>query len=219
MLANLKPEKQSISIVLVGDFNPKIFHPIWFSGQGLIREKEAENSSLNIVHPEIVNFSLDWCKFEVTRERFVISTSQESSYEPLRDLALGTFNILLHTPLTMLGINTEMHFKMGSTDEWHAFGHKVAPKDIWEKELENAGTISVTIEGARPEGLDGYIHVETKPSPYVQPGIYFRINDHFQVKNIESSIGSTEIINILGKEWFNSRERAENIISNALENK
>ena len=215
----LSPDKQSISIVLLGDFNPKIFHPIWFSAQGLIREKEAEESSLNIVHPEIVNFSLDWCKVEVTRERFVISTSQESSYEPLRDLVRGTFEILSHTPLRMLGINIEMHFRMGSIEEWHAFGHKIAPKDIWEKELKNPGTISLIIEGVRPEGLEGYIRVETSPSVRVHPGIHFRVNDHYTIKGIDSSIGATEIIRILENEWLNSMNRATRIISNALENK
>jgi hypothetical protein len=43
------PEIQGMSIVLVGGFNPKIFHPAWFAAQKLIREKEAEEA--NIVFP------------------------------------------------------------------------------------------------------------------------------------------------------------------------
>ena len=42
-----RPEIKAFSIVLLGDFNPKIFQPAWFSAQGLIREKGLMNECLS----------------------------------------------------------------------------------------------------------------------------------------------------------------------------
>ena len=37
-----KPENRRSEVVLLGDFNPKIFSPAWFAAQELIGEKESE---------------------------------------------------------------------------------------------------------------------------------------------------------------------------------
>ena len=44
------------SIVLIGNFNPKIFQPAWFGSEGLIQKKEAEQSTIEIIHPDVVIF-------------------------------------------------------------------------------------------------------------------------------------------------------------------
>jgi hypothetical protein len=36
------PEIQGISVVWLGDFNPKIFQPAWFAAEGLIRSRSTE---------------------------------------------------------------------------------------------------------------------------------------------------------------------------------
>ena len=100
------PEIQGMSIVLVGSFNPKIFHPAWFAAQKLIREKEAEEANIEVVTPAVAKFSLDWMRLQVIQEQFVVETTQEPYYEILRDLVVGAFSFLNHTPVTMLGINT-----------------------------------------------------------------------------------------------------------------
>jgi hypothetical protein len=47
------PEIQGISIVLLVDFNPKIFQPAWFAAQNLIRQQEADEATIHIkVHPD-----------------------------------------------------------------------------------------------------------------------------------------------------------------------
>ncbi len=43
---------QSVNIVVLGKFNPSIFHPAWFAAQNLIRTKEADAANIQIVHPE-----------------------------------------------------------------------------------------------------------------------------------------------------------------------
>ena len=210
-------EIQGASVVLLGDFNPKIFQPAWFAAEGLIRKQEAEEANIEIVHPEVVSFTLEWLQLQVTREHFIVATIQEPYYEFVRDLVLGTFSLLRHTPLHKMGLNTDKHFRMGSEDAWHTLGHRLVPKDLWQGVLDSPGMRSLTIEGKRPDGLKGYIRVQVEPSVRIHPGVYFRVNDHYEVAEPKSVLGSQEILTCLERSWEESRRRAEHIINALLE--
>jgi len=212
------PALEGLSIVLLGDFNPTIFQPAWFASEELIRKRESEEAKIEIINPEIVIFSLDWARLEVIRNRFTISTTQEPYYESLRDLVVGTFKLLRHTPIIKMGINIEMHFRMKSEEEWHAFGHKLAPKEIWNGILESPGLRNLTMEGnVRQDGLKGYIRVQIEPSTKFHPGIFFKINDHYEVEAPATTMGADEIINALENSWVESLKKSKNIIHSLLE--
>jgi hypothetical protein len=166
------PEIQGVSIVLLGDFNPKIFQPAWFAAQNLIRQQEADEANIAIIHPEVVSFTLgQWLALEVTRERFAVSTAQEPYSKVMRDLVIGSFELLQHTPLHKLGINADMHFRMDSEKSWHAFGDLLAPKKIWQGLLKTPGIRRFTMEGQRPDNFQGYIRVRVEPSVKIRPGV------------------------------------------------
>lgn len=208
--------KQYKSIVLLGKFNPTIFQPFWFVGQGLIGEHEGKEAELRIVHPDVVNFRLSWCNLEVTRERFVVTTTQEQAIDLIRDLAISTFTLLSHTPINKLGINTEMHFDLKKEKCWHEFGHRLAPKiPYWNKTMKKPGMIIVAIEGLRPDHYKGSINVECRPSKKVQYGVSIRVNDHYENQS-EETLGTEEMVNILTSDWENAQERAFNIIGGVL---
>lgn len=208
---------QGHNIVLVGDFNPKIFQPTWFGREELISNSEEESAKIEIIHPEVVSFNLEWLTLKVTRERFIASTTQAPFYDILRDLVLGTFRILKHTPLRMMGINYDFHFSMESEERWHAFGDMLTPKEPWNGILDKPGMGSLTMEQSiRPDGLKGYIRVKLEPSERIHPGVFFNVNDHYQVKDTNKSIGADEIIDILEKNWNSSKERSEKIIESLL---
>lgn len=212
------PDKLQKSIVLIGKFNPAIFQPAWFSSQNLIGEQECQDAEINIVHPDVVNFRLSWCNFEVTRERLIVTTTQEQAYELIRDLILATFRLLSHTPIKMLGINQEMHFRLKSAEDWHSFGHQLAPKEqFWADTLKNPGTLNVTIQGERTDDHAGKVVVIIKPSEKVQYGVNFRINDHYELEGKDEIIGCDHIINILEQEWENSQKMSIGIIENTLQ--
>ncbi len=102
-MSTQQPEIQGVSIVLLGDFNPKIFQPAWFAAQDLIRQQEADEADIKIIHPEVVSFATgQWLALEVTRERFVVSTTQDPYSKVMRDLVVGSFELLQHTPLYKL---------------------------------------------------------------------------------------------------------------------
>ena len=65
---NLK--SQSTTVVAVGDFNPAIFQPYWYSSMGLIGKKVAESSSIQVVHKDVADFSTDWFGLQVLHDRF-----------------------------------------------------------------------------------------------------------------------------------------------------
>src|SRR4051812_2881060 len=159
--------------------NPTIFQPAWLASHELIREEEGESAEIRIIHPDVVAYSLDWVDLEVTRERFQVKTTATTeTADPVRDLALGIFTILRHTPVRLVGINTEAHFKVTSEERWHAIGHTLAPDRYWTGLLEGAGVRSLVMEGVRTDEHRGWIRVSVEPSIRLKPGIFVAVNDH-----------------------------------------
>lgn len=218
-MAERVPEIEGANVVLIGDFNPKIFQPAWFAAQQLIRNEEAEDAKIEIIHSAFVSFSLEWLRLEVHQNRFFAATHQKPFYSPLRDLVVGTFRILSHTPARMLGINCGFHFSMGSEQAWHAVGHRLAPKEMWHGVLEKPGMRSLSMEGHREDEFIGRITVKVEPSQRIEFGIYVNINDHYEIKDKESSMGCGEIIDILESSWDKSIARSEEIAKTVLEEK
>lgn len=216
-MSPLKPEIESVGIVLVGSFNPTIFQPAWFAAENLIREEEEQAAKIELIHRQVAIFSLDWLHLQVTDEQFIATTSQSSFYEPLRDLVLGTFRLLRHTPIRMMGLNRDCHFRMPSEEAWHAFGHRLTPKEPWAGILKEPGMRSLTMEGLRPDNLKGYIRVRVEPSVRVHLGVFININDHYEVEDAAIVRGCDKIIDILDREWQNSLARSAEIVSLLLE--
>ena len=86
-------EIRGMSIVLLGDFNPKIFQPAWFGGHGLIRPTEADEAEVEIVHSEVTKFRLDWVVLQVTRDRL-----EAAGIMSANDLVRVSLNTLLNVP-------------------------------------------------------------------------------------------------------------------------
>lgn len=43
---------ETLSVVFIGDFNPVIIQPFWLSQKTLIRDDEAENAKVEVIHNE-----------------------------------------------------------------------------------------------------------------------------------------------------------------------
>jgi len=150
-MALQSPEISALSVVLRGAFNPQIFQPAWFASEKLIRKEESDNAKIQLIHPQIVIFDLEWLRLNVDTNIFVATTKQEPSFELLRDLISGTFQILHHTPINQMGLNMEMHFKMPSEDDCHAIGDRLTPKEPWTGILEKPGMRTVVMQDLRPD--------------------------------------------------------------------
>lgn len=208
-----KPDFEGISIVLIGSFNPQILQPAWFAAQGLLRKTEADAAKIEVILSEVVSFSTDWFKIIVTKDRFQLLSLQSLPYEPHRDLVLGTFRLLQHTPIRQMGLNKDAHFGFPSEEELDDFGYSLVSLKPWEGILKpHIGLLGLKMQGQRPDDFKGFVYVTVQPSAKVKPGAYVGVNDHFEVTKEEASQGCKDIIDILDKVWSASLERSNSII-------
>jgi hypothetical protein len=211
------PQIRVLSLILVGDFNPAIFQPSWFSSEELMTEEEAKNASIQIVHPDVTSFSLPWLSLTVERERFQLVCAAQPYFERVVGLACQVFDLLRHTPIRTMGINNEAHFRASSTDTWHEIGHKLAPKEFWKEFFPAPGMQSLTIRQVpRTDHEKGHVQVTVEPSARVTPGVYVRLNDHFEAAG-EGVLGASKAIELLREKWAVSTAFAEKVLSRISE--
>lgn len=203
-----------VSVVLLGSFNPKILQPAWFAAQGLIRGEEAESAEIQLVRPELVAFSLDWLRLQVLTDRFSASSVKDA--RALRDLVVGVFRVLVHTPVTGIGINCDLHFLMPSEKAWHDVGDRLAPKGPWEGILNRPGMRNVTMQSVREDSYKGNINVMVQPSVQVKPGVFIGVNDHYDFGDLPPGTGCGPIVDAIEKEWDISLERSRKIANSLL---
>jgi len=200
-------------VILVGSFNPAIFQPSWFARQGLIPDEEADSATINIIHQQVASFETPAFKVQVLPERFEVTAVGRPFTDLVRDLAYGTFTILSHTPVRMLGMNNFAHFRARSEEAWHGLGHYLAPKEFWEPLLKNPGMQTLTIRGQRDDDLLGYVDVRVEPSAVVTPnGVFAFVNDHVQLKEEERD-GARILMETLQEKWGKATGRAGRIIT------
>lgn len=217
-MANLKPALEGVSIVLIGKFNPAFFHPAWFAALDLVRKKEADTAENVIVLPNLATFKMDWLHVYIDQQRFQVSTSQQDCYPVLRDLAVSTFKILTDTPIVQLGVNMDSHMQMPSVSAVHNLGDALAPKALWTDLIDTPLLRTMTMQAERPssenddERVRGHVNMKVEPSMRVHPGVYFNINDHFELVDMSGPpLGSEPILGALDTDWDRSLERSRNI--------
>ncbi|MBN1675503.1 MAG: hypothetical protein JXR37_30965 [Kiritimatiellae bacterium] len=161
---------------------------------------------------------MDWVDVQVLRDRFAMRTLQDGCEEALRDLVLGTFSLLRHTPAGVMGLNRAVHFTVEDDEAWHAIGHRLVPKArVWDEVLREPGTRSVAVQGKRPDQFRGYILVKLEPSSVVQPGVFVDVNDHFDVRTDGEAPPVAELMTILGEVWVDAVARAKKLVSHLME--
>jgi hypothetical protein len=108
-----------------------------------------------------------------------------------------------------MGINSRAHFQLRDEESWHTFGHVIAPKSgIWDAILESPGTLSLTINGKRPDDLEGHVNVQVEPSARVPFGIFIETNDEFVKQQTDTDLWVGEI---LSSRWDEVQERVRGI--------
>jgi len=195
------PEIEGASIVLIGSFNPAIFQPRWLGSQQLIRPEEAEHAKITVIQAEVADFSTEWFQLQVLQNRFQVASADPRQYSPLRDLAAAVFTILPHTPVKLLGLNRQFHFRMPSSDAWHGLGHLLAPKEPWDAILEAPGLRSMLMEGRRSEAKGGTLRVKVEPSAKAEHGLYIEVNEEFKSPSGIEFDGAQWIPDRLAEHW------------------
>lgn len=131
-ISKSKAEIRGISIVFLGDFNPIIFQPSWFVSENLMTKAESDSADVQIVHADVTNFQLTWIWVSVTRDRAQFTCTAQPYFERVVGVTCNVFELLRHTPVRVLGINHEAHFRAPSIEKWHELGDALAPKSLWK---------------------------------------------------------------------------------------
>lgn len=207
----------SSSIVAVGDFNPAIFSPDWLERNNLIGKGDAEaardarQGSLLISH-EVTAFETDWFALQVLETRLSL-TSKGALSHAFKDLAVGIFQLVPHTPVTAVGLNFLAHYNLASEAEYHMVGDVLAPKDIWKTLFpgESPGLADLTIRiqpcirGELLKTKDEK-RITLRPSDKFKFGVYLSYNDHHDViaPNEDNLRPAERVLSIIEKRWESS---------------
>lgn len=219
---DIKPEAPEVSVdeitvVFVGDFNPKIFHPMWFAHHDILRESEAMEAAIEVVHTDVASFSFEWLTVQVLRDRFTAAIKAEAYRTHLGDLVQNVFALLSHTPVRQLGLNASFRFRFKSERDWHAFGHFLAPKSPWDGVLTFPGMRNIVMQGQRSDDLSGNVNVTIDPDPRSRTDVLVRINDHYEapIPNDQKRPlveGSTWALGVLKENYDSSDSRSRELI-------
>lgn len=208
---------EDFSVVLIGDFNPKIYQPAWFASQGLLRESEAEAANVEIIHADFTSFSTDWFVMQAARDRFSLTVKSSAYRGHLRDLVLGTFYNLSHTPLLQMGLNYGARLRFKNDCDWHCFGHFLLPKSPWSGLLANPGMRSISVQGVRPDKLPGFVVVMADPIQGGTNEVMLRVNDHCERSGDERTVGAGFFIEVLESDYDNIIDRSKKIVEGTLD--
>jgi hypothetical protein len=204
------------SVVAVGSFNPAIFSPAWFSLQELIPKAEADDALVEAILPGAAKFRLDWLEVTVLPNRLILSTNQPQSVRILRDLVVGTFQLLNHTPISAVGLNRDAHFHLESEGRWRAIESALISKHLLDEALSEPQTQSVRFSGSRTDDFAGQFLLTIEHSVLIQPGIYIGTNDHFDFDQESRQSGADQLVALLESEWDNSVNRSDRVWETVL---
>jgi hypothetical protein len=205
------------AVMCIGSFNPAIFHPAWLSSRNLIQKTEEVGAEVQAVTPDATAFRIKWLQLQVLRDRFTAATETPDDSLLLRDLVVGAFRFLEHTPVSFVGLNRHIHFQIQSEKEWQHIGHVLAPGKIWDRYLRNSGLSALTIKAQPADKSRGEINVQVNASHTRPNVIEIAVNNHFALEAGSAASAAAELI---GDRWDeamrSASELAESIVTDAL---
>lgn len=201
----IQPEISTCSIVLVGQFNPAIFHPAWLKARDIEPEYSQvdDNSNFSFLN-KVAQFTIDTRSYVIQEDRFQIETTT-APWVMILDLTAKIFKEhLVHTPINAVGINRTVHFTLPSYQLLNGLGRKLAPIEPWDnfgKEMETedisltGGLCSLTMQ-KKSKINEKYweTNVKIEPSKILKSktGVFMEVNSHHPLGNLPDGHGSEQ---------------------------
>jgi hypothetical protein len=232
--------QEGVQVVIVGQFNPAIVSGGWLVGNDLISQADADDSEVFPSPGQASFFRVGWLRCDIFQNRMQFGCETPENYELLRDVALGTIGILDESPVSGLGINRHLHYRIEDTELWHRIGDALVPKDPWSDVLRLPGMRDVSLNAIRDDEFGGEINVSIQPSGIVRPGLFAAVNDHYNLRvdekkptdrdeffDPEFMAAAAKLVEpdaeyiptlkrILGSNWSSSLAKVEDILEAAL---
>lgn len=219
-------EKNSWFIMLVGSFNPAIFHPAWFNIHGVAPKGIADEAQIEVVHRTASVFRLGDIHINVEPDRFQVQTENAPEIR-LLDLVSKVFgDILPHTKIASFGINRSVHFRAAAPEKRNDLFRELAPLENWG----DWGRRIADTQGKLPGGLEsvcmkkmlqdddssGHMRVRVEPSAILAgtSGIFMTYNRHFGMNNLAVEDGAAKAISKLNEEFAPALEMGDKALDN-----
>jgi len=186
-----KPEYKTVTVVLIGNFNPLMFQPQWFGKNEIINQSEVDAIVSNqpksfLIAPNFTIFETSQLQIQVQENRFSVIGMKES-FCIVKDVVKKTFEKLESMPITAMGINTAAHFDIPEISIYHKFGDMLSPKAIWKTLLgdnisgdnRTGGLMRMQMTNYK-DNKSGEFNVTVERSARFSSGIFINCNDHYQ---------------------------------------
>ena len=184
----VKLHATSRSVVVVGAFNPTIFHPSWFRLHQLVSaddERSALDAGEGIVSSEMTSVPFPICQVDVRRDRLQATARAPDTFDPTIDLVVAALRLLGHTRVSAFGLNYEAHVDLGGYENLDRFGQLLAPQEPWNPVTDELSTQDFDIEGMRSLTMEFMAQefgmrrqVRIEPSAKFKHAAYFHVNHH-----------------------------------------
>ncbi len=136
-------EEHGSTIVLLGRFNPRIFQPLWFAARGLVTDSDVDPESV-VLTDGFAAFSTPLISVFCSQDRCQFGTTETTpTPDVVRDLAIGTFELLRETPVWEFGLNHMAHLTRQGQHLDEIATLSVTPKNRWTC---SAGSNCETVE-------------------------------------------------------------------------
>jgi hypothetical protein len=228
----IDPEISGASIVLVGDFNPAIFHPAWLFANGVEDKVPEELVKVDVCHKDISRFVVSNTGYLVDADRFQIQTAV-APWVSILDKVQSLFaDLLSHTPVRSIGINRDIHFQLKDNAARTKLGRILAPIEPW-------GFLASEMESKKPELVGGLLsltmrsvdiapefattkNIRVEPSSQIKGNnsVYLQANFHFDnfaaADSKDFALGARPAIDLLASQFQNRVNEAEVIFDQVM---
>ncbi|PAT01780.1 hypothetical protein CI105_04640 [Candidatus Izimaplasma bacterium ZiA1] len=219
-----KKSNISRSIVLVGNFNPLIYHPEWFYKNDILSSEDV-NAIINapqpnlVISPALTIFQTANIEVNITPEKFTVKGRKEP-FVIIKDLIIKSFENMGSTPVMQLGVNDHYHVKFDTSADLQIFADSITPKSKWSnllgEEVEGddrkSGLVKIVMQKNTEEGNINYT---IEPSRAVRYGIYISNNHHFNLPEEERF--AEYALDIIEEYFYLTTEKTDLITEELLE--
>lgn len=224
----IPPDISACSIVLLGQFNPAIFHPAWLQSKNIEHQDSSPDGPL-LAHQDVATFMIDARTYFVRTDRFQLET-RSIPWVSILDITTKIFGEhLSHTPITAIGVNRTVHFKLPNISSRIQLGRKLAPLEPWDdfgREMDTddinhtGGLQSLTMR--RKSFFNGNAfetNVTVEPSVRVEgnTAVYIPVNTHHPLIDLPVGHGSEMAMTLLAQRFEPALEESDAIIDNIMQ--
>ncbi len=121
------------SVVILGDFMPSMFQPLWLASKKIIGEDEAKSACDVVISHDICRFKTgDWLEFLCIQNKMQILTRKAPYFPMLRDFVIQIIGLIPNTVINSIGLNYNFSLGLLDSTEFYVIGKQLGCLDKWK---------------------------------------------------------------------------------------